>query len=318
MRLVFVVVVVAVLAVACSPAEAPSPSGGSSTVSATPSTLEQASTNTSTTTTVFVEEEAGPFAGLRWPGGRVPVGALLHDDGTTLWTVSLDGERTPVWKHPAIVPLELVVGPDGGRVAVSVLLASETTDDLSSVLYVLEEDGTIRTVDSVDDFVTLVSPMFVRPPTEPDTPARLYWVRLGEMVFPKTGRLDTRVMVETDQGPARVTVPLRYHEAVFAMQSYPGAVQFTVSLFRQNDVPTRLEIVENKDFNRTATDSSLLMWTDIEFRANTDTFDGVAWLAPDLYVIPVAHEFYLGDYRDRKSTRLNSSHIPLSRMPSSA
>ena len=29
-------------------------------------------------------------------------------------------------------------------------------------------------------------------------------------------------------------------------------------------------------------------------------------------------EGYISDYQDRKSTRLNSSHIPLSRMPSSA
>jgi len=299
MRRAVVAVAVAVLAVACGPTEAPSPTGGPSTSTSTTAIAKPASTTSttaSTTTTPFVEEEVGPFAGLRWPGGRVPAGALLHDDGTTLWSITLDGERTAVWNHPKVAPLEVAAGPGGVRVAMSVLLPSETTDDLSSVLYVLEQDGTIRTIDAADDFVTLVSPMFVRPPTEPDTPPRLYWLRLGEMVSTKTGRLDTRVMVETDQRPAKVVVPLRYHEAVFAMQSYPGAVQFTISLFRQNDVPTRLEIVENKDFNRLATDASLLMWTDNEFRANSDIFDGVAWLTPELYVVPVAHEFYMGDY----------------------
>jgi len=243
-----------------------------------------------------VEEEVGPFAGLSWPGGRVPVGALLHDDGTTLWSITLDGDRTAVWEHPQVYPESLAAGPGGARVAMSVLLPSETTDDLSSVLYVLEEDGSIRTADAVKGFLTLESPMFVRPPTEPDTPPRLYWLRFGETVSFATGRLNTHVMVETEKGPAEVVVPLRNHEAVFGFNSYPGAAIFTITLFRQNDVPTRLEILRNLDYSRSATDASLLLWSDNESRANTDIFDGVAWLTPELYVVPIAHEFYMGDY----------------------
>ena len=39
---------------------------------------------------------------------------------------------------------------------------------------------------------------------------------------------------------------------------------------------------------------------------------------PAVFLVSDTHFGHLGVCRDRKSTRLNSSHIPLSRMPSSA
>jgi len=298
-----VLVGVLVVTAACSPATQPPTSTAplpSTTTTAAPSTTLASSTTTTTrtttTSTTVIQEPVGPLAGLSWPGGRVPTGALLHDDGTTLWSITLDGERTVVWEHPQVEPLSLTAGPDGARVAMSVLLPAQSTDDWSSVLYVLEEDGTIRTADAVKGFFTLESPMFIRPPTEPDTPARLYWLRFGETVSFATGRMDTHVMVETDQGPAEVTVSLRHHEAVFAFYAYPGSAVFALSLFRQGDSPTRLEILKNRDYWKSATFASLLLWSDNESRANTDIFDGVAWLSPDLYVIPVAQRFHLDKY----------------------
>ena len=38
----------------------------------------------------------------------------------------------------------------------------------------------------------------------------------------------------------------------------------------------------------------------------------------EIVILQKMKEKYPGNYVDRKSTRLNSSHIPLSRMPSSA
>lgn len=299
---------VVALAAACSPAaEPPISTTVSTTVASAPvsstTTVVTATTTTSTTsTTVPVPLQAGPLAGLSWPGGRVPAGALLHDDGTTLWSITLDGERTPIWNHPKVEPLALAAGPDGQRVAMTVLLPAQAMDEWSSVLYVLEEDGTVRTIDAVQGFFTVESPMFIRPPTEPDGPVRLYWLRFGEKVSTLTGRMDTHVMVETEAGPAEVGVSLRDHEEVFAFNSYPGAVVFTATLSRQGDTPTRLEILRNADYWLTALDASLLFWSDLRFRANTDIFDGVAWLTPNLYVVPVAQEFFMNDYSLRLST----------------
>ncbi|GBD85020.1 hypothetical protein BMS3Abin02_01419 [bacterium BMS3Abin02] len=296
-RLLVVMFVMTWVADACSPATQPP----TSTVQPVSTVTSMVATTTTASmvplaTTTFVQPDVGPLAGLSWPGGRVPVGALLHDDGTTLWSITLDGERTALWEHPQVKPEALAAGPDGARVAMTVLLPAQSTDDWSSVLYVLEEDGTVGTVDAVDRFLTLESPMFIRPPTEPDEPVLLYWLRFGETVSTATGRMDTHVIVETDTGPAEVTVPLRHHEEVFAFHSYPGAAVFTITLSRQGDSPTRLEILKNRDYWRTAKDASPLLWSDNEFRSNTDIFDGVAWPTPDLYVIPVAQRFFLNDY----------------------
>ncbi len=294
--------VVALGLVVLAACESPSTVDSSSVVSTTAapfttvSTTTTAPTSTTPSSLAFSGEDVGPLAGLSWPGGRVPVGALLHDDGTTLWSITLDGAKTALWEHPLVDPLMVAVGPDGSRVAFSVGLPVVSGEDLSSVLYVLEEDGTVRTVDAVDRYGTLESLMFVRPPTEPDTATRLYWIRFRGDMLPATGRLDTQVMVETGEGPAPVTVPVRYHEEVFDLHAYPGAATFTVTLSRHNDVPTRLEVLQNQDRFPSADDTSLLLWTDNEPRANTDIYSGVAWLTPTRYVIPVAHKFFKDDY----------------------
>jgi hypothetical protein len=237
-----------------------------------------------------VGEAVGPLANLQWTGGEVPVGALLHDDGTTLWSVSIDGDWTALWRHPLVNPLFVAAGPDGRGIALSVLVSTEAADEISAVLYFLEVDGEVRTVDAVDDYGSIESPIFLRPPTDPTSEPLLYWIRFWGDVSPETGRLHTEVMVETQDGPAEVLVPLRYHEAVFALAAYPGAATFSLTLIRQNNVPTRLEVLQNEDYWRSAQDSSLLLWTDIETRANTDAFTGVAWLTPQRYVIPVGRD----------------------------
>lgn len=254
--------------------------------------------STTASTAAGVPQDVGPLAGLTWPGEPVPVGALLYDDGEALHSVTLDGERTLVWDHPKVVldPLGLAASAGGEQVAMSVSLRFGEESDPFSVIYLLDRDGSVRVVDAPDRFRSAGYPVFMRPPTEHDSPPLLYWLRLGGNIETATGRMDTEVMVETPDGPATVTVPLRHHEGPFALHAYPGASTFTLSLFRHNDVPTRLEILRNLDYLASAEETSLLTWSDNEHRANTDIFTGVAWLTPNRYVIPVAQEFFLDDY----------------------
>ena len=44
---------------------------------------------------------------------------------------------------------------------------------------------------------------------------------------------------------------------------------------------------------------SLTLWGNNEFRANTDVLNGVAWVSPDEYVVPVAQRFHRGRYELR-------------------
>jgi len=239
----------------------------------------------------------GPLAGLTWAAGSVPVGMLLHDDGRRLWAVPLHGKPELLWEHRAAHVYQIAAGPGGRTLAYSVMLPGRTAKEPSYVLYLLDSDGTVRTVDVVRNYLSIETPVFLHAPTDPEGPLRLYWIRMSQEVSLATGRLETQVMVLEPEGPAKVTVPLRYDEAAFGLYGYPGGSwTFSLSLFRTNDVPTRLEILMNDDVSGSAGDASLTLWGDIERPVNTDVFTGVAWLTPTEYVIPVAHEFFPNDY----------------------
>jgi hypothetical protein len=243
-----------------------------------------------TADTVAAPPVADPFAGLTWSGDPAPVNAFLHDDGTTLWSVALDGSRTVVWEHPPVdpLPLGLQAAPDGTSIAMAISLHAATEADVSSILYLLKADGSIDIVDVARGFVTHGSPIFIRPPTDPEMEPQLYWIRfLGEI--DDNGRLKTHVMTLTPDGPAEVATALRYHEAVFALDSYPGAATFIITLFRHGDVPTRLELLQNIDFYGAGV-SSRLSWSDNEPRINTDVFTGVAWANPNRYIVSAFDE----------------------------
>lgn len=239
-------------------------------------------------------KEVGPLAGLEWPGGPVPSNRLLHDDGRRLWSISLRGERDLIWKHPRANVASLATFPGGKRLALSVSLSPRKAGDPSFVLYLLESDGSIETIDVVDGYRVIDPPIFLRAPTQLRKPAGLYWLRAGENVDSK-GRLDTQVMVLGKDGPEEVSVPLRFGEAVFDLHGYPGAGTFSLALFRQNNVPTRLEILKNDDYSQ-STDASPTLWGNNEPRANTDVFVGVAWVTPQEYVVPVMKETYPEGY----------------------
>jgi len=291
--------ILAVVVAACAGAEpttSPPGEGAHATVRST------AVSTAASTAAGGVPQDVGPLAGLTWPGGPAPAGALLYDDGEALWSVTLDGERTLVWDHPQVVldPLGLAASAGGEQVAMSVNLPFGEETDPFSVLYLLDRDGSVRVVDAPDRFRSVEYPVFMRPPTEHDSAPLLYWLRFGGNIETATGRMDTKVLVETPGGPVAVTVPLRHHEGVFALHAYPGASTFTLSLFRHNDVPTRLEILRSYDYQPSADETSLQEWSHLQPEANTDIFTGVAWLTSSRYVIPVAQEFFL----DRYSLRL--------------
>jgi len=205
-----------------------------------------------------------------------------------LWRVTLDGHRRLIWSHPKARVVSIAASADGQELALSVALPTDGGQEPSFVLYLLRADGTVETVDVVYRFRIIDSPIFLMPPTDRRSGPRLYWVRVGDDAD-NLGRLDTQIMVLTGEGPREVDVPLRYAETAFDIHGYPGAYVFTLALFRQNDVPTRLEILRNDDFSR-STDASLTLWGNNEFRANTDIFVGVAWPTPIDYVVPVANE----------------------------
>jgi hypothetical protein len=249
------------------------------------------------TTAVSLLEPTGPLAGLTWPAASVPVGLLLHDDGRRLWAVPLNGRPKLLWEHPRAHVYEIAAGPDGDQLAYSVMLPGRTADAPSFVLYLLDSDGSVRTVDVVRNYLSIETPVFLRAPTDLDGPVRLYWIRGGQEVSTATGRPQGQVMVLGPQGPLRVTVPVRYEEAPFEIHGYPGGSwTFSLTLSRNNDVPTRLEILMNDDVSGSAGNASLTLWGDMERPVNTDIFTGVAWITPTEYVIPVAQRAYPDDY----------------------
>jgi hypothetical protein len=242
----------------------------------------------------------GPFDGLRWSGRPVPVGRLLHDDGTRLWSLGLDGSREPVWRHPPAAVTTVAASAGGRRIALGVTAEDRrhlSPRDPSAFLYVLEPDGSIGRIDTLDGFRVVTSPVFLRAPTEPAGPQRLYWIRFSDGID-DAGRLATQVMVD-DGGPRRVVVPLRYAEGVIDLHAYPGGSAFTLTLFRQNDIPTRFAILRNDDGSG-ATDAALTLWGANEARADTDSGVGVAWTTERDYVVPVVHEFHPDGYTLRR------------------
>lgn len=189
----------------------------------------------------------------------------------------------------------LAASPSGREVAMVVYLQPRKKQDLSSVLYLLEEDGSVRTVDAVREFKTLESPIFLRAPTELEGAIRLYWNRFRDEILPETGRLNTQPMVLDGEKLREIESPLRYDEAIFEFHGYPGSSTFSLSLFRHSDVPARLEILRNHDFPE-AEAASLTFWAYNQSVVDTDVLVGVAWPSPFEYVVPVANENHKRSY----------------------
>jgi hypothetical protein len=241
-------------------------------------------------------DDEGPLAGLQWPGTSPEARTLIHDDGTHLSQVNLDGERKILWEHPAAGSYAIAASSGGEKIAFVVYIGGRRSEDVSAVLYELTSDGRVRTIDVVRDFSTIATPIYLRPPSDWESAEKLYWVRLNDES--EGAWAESEVMVLDGDRVRAVSVQLRDGELPFAIHGFPGAATFSLTLQRQNNVPTRLEILRNMDFVNPGL--VLTQWRYFESRAQTEIFTGVAWLSPTQYVIPVGHEFYF----EKRSLRL--------------
>jgi len=238
-------------------------------------------------------DPAGPLANGRWPAGSVKAGSLLHDDGRTLWAVGLEGGRRALWRHPRASVHRIVASPNGRQLAISVLVTPppRSTRSPSGYLYLLDADGRVKTIDVLRNHGYATSPIFLRAPTENQGKVRLHWVRMWEDIDGNTGRPLRKVML-LDQGRRkRVATAFRYGEAANAITGYAGSPLFAATLYRRDNLPTRLEIVRSSDYAFLKS-TSLTFWTQFTRIADTDLFTGPAWISPREYVVPVAHRSY--------------------------
>jgi hypothetical protein len=242
---------------------------------------------------------AGPLAGDHWPAGSVHAGMLLHDDGRRLWAVGLTGEPRLLWKHRPLSVYEITAAPDGRSLAYSVAVPTASKKQQTSFfLYLLQSDGSITTVDSIKNFGSIESPIFLRAPTDPKGPVRLYWIRSHESLQPSTARLDKQVMVHVNAASRQVRVALRLTEAPEDIWGYAGSPLFATTVFRHDNLPTRLEVLRTDD-SAPLSSTSLTYWTQFAPVANTDVFTGVAWLTPLDYAVPVGQRFSPSEYSIR-------------------
>ncbi len=245
---------------------------------------------------------AGPLDGLTWGALEIEPGSLLHDDGSSLWSVGQDGERTLVWDHPEVVVTGLGVDGGGRRVALGVQQALSSGRGWRNFLYVLEPDGSVQLIDAFRGHESFADPVFLRP-TDPEGEAHLHWLRLGDGVG-ELGRYESQVYVEQEGSPTEIEIPLRAQEGMYALHGQGGNSVFSFSVFRARDTPARFEVFTNRDAWEPIERRSLTRWRAYIPQANTDSALGVAWLTPGSYVIPVVKGHSVIKGHDAYSLRL--------------
>ena len=65
----------------------------------------------------------------------------------------------------------------------------------------------------------------------------------------------------------------------------------SLELYRQNNIPTRFEVLLNDDVSGTMRDATLTFWGDLERPIQTD-MPGMVWVSPFENVVRVAQELY--------------------------
>ena len=225
---------------------------------------------------------SGPLANTRWPAGAVRAGDLLHEDGRRLWRVPLHGRPSVLWAHARARVYEIAAAPGGRSLAYSVLADPPPPSGApSAFLYLLRADGRVQTVDTVRNYGSIESPVFLRTPSSEHGRVRLYWIRSHDSLAPGTEHLQKTVLVLDDAGRRPVAVRLRNNEAVDGVWGYAGSPILAVTTIRHDNLPTRLEAL------RIETSPRLDRWSELGAAANTDDFSGIAWVSPREYVIPV-------------------------------
>lgn len=236
---------------------------------------------------------SGPLAGTHWNPKLVRVGELLHDDGTRLWAVSLSGKKQLVWQHPRADVAEISAGPSGRELAFTVRAepGPSQKQGVSMYLYLLGSDGRVRLIDEIKNFGEIDDPTFLRSPTQPGGPVLLYWARFfggGFTVNRITGRPDSTLMVLKGGRVWKVELPLRYGEGIDTLAGFPGSPYFTVGLWRQENTPTRREILSSGNSYRKGPKTSFHFLPIYYPVAETDVPTGTgAWLTPRDFVVPV-------------------------------
>jgi hypothetical protein len=225
---------------------------------------------------------SGPLAGERWPAGSVRTGDLLHDDGRRLWRVPLHGRPGVLWTHQRARVYEIAAAPGGRSLAYSVTADPPPPGNApSAFLYLMRPDGRVQTIDTVANYGSIESPIFLRTPSQEHGPVRLYWVRSHDSLVRGTEHLQKAVVV-LDRGHRRsVQVTLRNNEAVDGLWGYAGSPMFALTTIRHDNLPTRFEALRLEQSPR------LTLWSELGSAANTDDLSGVAWVSPREYVVPV-------------------------------
>jgi hypothetical protein len=224
--------------------------------------------------------------GRTWPAGRVKAGMLLEDDGTTLWSVKLDGARQALWKHRHAEVAEISASPDGRELA---YLVEASNDGIVywSRLYLLGADGRIRVIADTK-LETVTTPVFLAP-VHARRPM-LYWFQGDTLNIRRdNNRPGGRIMMLPTGGPPTpVVLPLRDSEAAYSLFGYPGDKTFNVELFRTSNVPTHMEMLQSDDWLGLSTAASPTRFSVLEHDEDTDSLQGAAWLTPRRFVVHVA------------------------------
>ena len=192
------------------------------------------------------------------------------------------GSRRSIWTHRKARVYEIAAAPDGRSLAYSVTAdPPPPPEKASSFLYLMRPDGSVQTVDTIDHYGNLESPIFLRTPSAEAGPVRLYWIRSHESLQRGTARLQKFVMV-LDRGARRpVRVRLRNNEAVDGIWGYAGSPMSAITTFRHDNLPTRFEALRVEQSPR------VTEWSELGSVGNTDDFSGIAWVTPREYVVPV-------------------------------
>ncbi len=241
-----------------------------------------------------VPGDVGPLGGLRWPAPSLQPGTLLHDDKLHLSAVPLSGGRPQVlWSHPKADVYRFAASPDGRELALAVGVGKPSGTP-STVIYLLGDDGSVLAVRQTPAEWSIASMVFVRAPTDPKGPVRLYWTESssGSTFYMTTDTYPTRVMTYDGATVRHVDVPMPWGQSALLLDAYAGNSTSTLMAFRRDNIPTRFQVLRNNDMSAGATLSSPTTWGYWETIVDTDLPTQVAWLSPDDYVVGYGHSIH--------------------------
>lgn len=244
---------------------------------AAPSPSPSAPPSPSAAETCAPAKAKGPLDGLRWPADKLQPGMLLHDDGTRLLSVSLDGSSKVLWTHPKVDTFQIAAIP-GGELAMTLGTSSTT------FLYLLTPDGRVTQEDAVSGWSSwMEDPILLRSSGESAVTYDWYWI---ENLGPREqeehcAKGDAyRLMTLVDGQPVPVDVPVERAGHTFDVFAYPGGR--TATLRAEGPGRPTFRVHEGSPDGG---------WTHV---SSTGSDLGIVWLTPTTYVV--------GDNRGGKVT----------------